>query len=70
MPAVDDGPVGFVEREVVSEPVGKGYVGFPGAAVDDGFSVGFHPVHGGVGAGLGVPGAGVDEGGGGLEGHC
>lgn len=49
--------------------VGVGDVGFPSACVDGLFGVIFHPFHGGVGAGLVVPGAGVDEGGGGWEGH-
>ena len=45
-----------------------GVVCFPGAAVDGGFGVCFHPGHGGVGVGLFAPVAGVDEGYGGWEG--
>lgn len=60
-----------MQSEVRGEPVGIDFVRFfPSAAVDDGFGVGFQPFHGGVGAGGGVPGSGMDEGGGGLEGHC
>jgi hypothetical protein len=69
LPAADDSAVGLLEREVRGMPFRGRGPGRPGAVVDGGAGVGFHPDHGRVRAGLGAPWAGVDEGGDRWKGH-
>ena len=73
LPAVDDCAVGYLEREFRGLPFRGGGPGRPGAVVDGGAGVGFHPGHGWKRAGLAAPIAGVVEGGDGWDGwngHC
>jgi len=46
LPTTDDSAVGFLENEVCGVLFGGGGSGLPGAVVDGGAGVGFHPGHG------------------------
>lgn len=66
---MEDSTIIFIKGRVLGVPVRSGDAGFLDSIVDGVFGEIFNLLHSGVGAGIIGPGARVDEGRGGQEGH-